>query len=455
LTNEMTLGSLFDGVAMFPLAAQRNGIKAVWASEIEKFPIAVSKHHFPDMKHLGDICKINGAKIEPVDIITFSSPCQDLSVAGKRAGLTGERSGLFSEAIRIIREMRVVTNGEYPKYCIWENVFGVFSSNKGQDFLQVLQELAETEIPVPRSDKNGKITWANAGVVRAVDREISWRTTDAQYWGVPQRRKRVFLVASFGKQCAGEILLIEQGGDWDSETSGEARKETAGSIGDGVETAGKFIAFNGRQDPVYGQVTGAIDADRATQCVLHPKVAGTICASGAGTNRPAGQGNETDLVFVIQSATMSGDKKQNGLGVSDGPCYTLDCRADHAVCYPEPANALLAKGNLSYRADVDNLVIRAVDVRNLCETEELSGTLQSKQTGGYSLNYQNPVRIGYAIRRLLPIECERLMGFPDNWTNIPGASDTARYKAIGNSLVCNIAEWIFSQIVKVEKGDRQ
>ena len=216
---------------MFPLAAQKNGIKAVWASEIEKFPIAVSKHHFPDMKHLGDIKDIglctyithfNGTKCEfyintardilvkPVDIITFSSPCQDLSVAGKRAGLVGERSGLFSEAVRIIREMRAATNGMYPKYAIWENVFGAFSSQKGQDFLQVLQELAETEIPIPRSDKSGKIIWANAGVVRTDDREICWRTTDAQYWSVAQRRKRIFLVVSFGKQCAGEILLIEK-----------------------------------------------------------------------------------------------------------------------------------------------------------------------------------------------------------------------------------------------------
>ena len=208
------------------------------------------------------------------------------------------------------------------------------------------------------------------------------------------------------------------------------------------------IAFNGRQDPVYGTVTGAIDTDRSTQC---------ICFGPGGSNEishairaQASRADKPDsTTYVIQSATMSGDKKQNGLGVSDGPCYTLDCRADHAVCYPEPANALLAKGNLSYRADVDNLVC-AVDVRNLYETEELSETLQSKQTGGYSLNYQNPVRVGYAVRRLMPIETERLMSMPDGWTDIPGASDTARYKAIGNSLVCNIAEWIFSQIVRIE-----
>ena len=549
------MGSLFDGVAMFPLAAQKNGIKAVWASEIEKFPIAVSKHHFPDMKHLGDVCLINGAEIEPADIITFSSPCQDLSVAGKRAGLAGERSGLFSEAVRIIREMREATNGEYPKYAIWENVPGAFSSNKGQDFRTVLEEITAAEIPMPKSGK-----WANAGMVRGNGYSVAWRVCDAQYWGVAQRRKRIFLIVSFGKQCAGEILFESPCLHWDSKESGETRKEVAGSVGNGVkgteyltgwdcqekriftdrgvaptisgsgggsggrtmagyvaqttglpiwdigdrrrvlesidvsptllskmgtggnnvpivpitfrDTAGTLranagapkhesdweklvvhpLAFNGRQDPVHGQVTGAIDTDRATQCVLHPKVTGTICASGAGTNRPAGQGNETDLCIVF--AQNQRDEVRD-LGDKTGalaaqPGIHQQTFVAHIAAYPEPANALLAKGNLSYRADVDNLVC-AVDVRNLYETEELSGTLQSKNTGGYSLNYQNPVRVGYAVRRLMPIEAERLMSMPDGWTDIPGASNTARYKAIGNSLVCNIVDWIFSQIVNLEK----
>ena len=635
MINELIMGSLFDGVAMLPFAAELNGIRAVWASEIEKFPIAVSKHHFPDMKHLGDICGIglctyithfsgtkcnfyiNTAKdilVKPVDIITFSSPCQDLSVAGKRAGLAGERSGLFSEAVRIIKEMRFVTDEMYPKYAIWENVPGAFSSNKGQDFRTVLEEITASEIPMPKSGK-----WANAGMVRGDGYSVAWRVCDAQYWGVAQRRKRIFLVCDFRGQRAGEILFECESVSGDFAESGEARQEVAGSAGNGIETTIRIfdigdrrrvadesvgvtptltmkmgtggnnvpvilkrdtIAFNGRQDPVYGQVTGALDTDRATQC----------------------------------------------------------------IAYPEPANALLAKGNLSYRADVDNLVC-AVDIRNLYETEELSETLQSKQTGGYSLNYQNPVRVPigginygnadktnareilfalwreigteafckwavrvveyfqqkgilqpemygegvreqteteigklgnesfqiekncstgslrnmrktecfrctpqrrgldkqrtresskdlselsqlkaqaekalrhlwgsskglwimykalteiqearrsddrkdkseeemqsmrrtcsleralwdalyeseksrepvrYAVRRLLPLECERLQSMPDGWTDIPDASDTARYKAIGNSLVMNIADWIFSQIVKAEKGE--
>lgn len=154
----LTLGSLFDGAGTFPFAAQQCGVKALWASEIEPFPVEVTKRRFPDMKHLGDICNINGGEIEPVDIITFGSPCQDLSVAGKRAGLDGDRSGLFMEAVRIIKEMRCKTNGEYPKIAIWENVPGAFSSNKAEDFRTVLEELSKIKrgnTVIPRPPKRG------------------------------------------------------------------------------------------------------------------------------------------------------------------------------------------------------------------------------------------------------------------------------------------------------------
>lgn len=156
----LTLGSLFDGIAGFPLAASRQGIETIWTSEIEENCIDISTKHFPQAIRLGDITKINGAEIPPVDIISFGSPCQDLSVAGKQAGLSGSRSGLFLEAVRIIREMRAETNGEYPKYIIWENVAGAFSSNKGEDFRRVLEEITESNIPMPASGK-----WAAAGMV--------------------------------------------------------------------------------------------------------------------------------------------------------------------------------------------------------------------------------------------------------------------------------------------------
>lgn len=157
---EMTLGSLFDGIAGFPLAASRQGIKTVWVSEIEPDCIDIAKRHFPEALQLGDITQIDGAKIPVVDIISFGSPCQDLSVAGKQTGLDGSRSGLFMEAVRITREMREKTNGQYPKYIIWENVAGAFSSNKGEDFRRVLEEITQSNISMPKSGK-----WATAGMV--------------------------------------------------------------------------------------------------------------------------------------------------------------------------------------------------------------------------------------------------------------------------------------------------
>jgi len=204
----LTLGSLFDGIGGFPYAAQLEGIKPVWASEVIPHAVSATKKHFPNMLHLGDLTRIDGGKIPPVDIITFGSPCQDLSVAGKRAGLSGERSSLFMEAIRIIEEMRCVTENKYPKYAVWENVPGALSSGapKGSDFRAVIEAFTKSEIPMPDSGK-----WANAGLVGSNGVSIAWRILDAQYFGVPQRRRRIFLVASYGEQCSGEILFIEEG----------------------------------------------------------------------------------------------------------------------------------------------------------------------------------------------------------------------------------------------------
>ena len=201
----LKLGSLFDGIGVFPLAASRNGIIPVWASEIEKSPIAITKRHFPDMEHLGDITKIHGGNIPPVHIITFGSPCQNLSKIGKREGLAGSKSGLFFQAIRIIEEMRCATNGLYPVIAVWENVMGAFSSNDRMDFRAVLQSFSDTEISMPPTGG-----WANAGMVRGGKTDLCWRLMDAQYWGKPrlvQRRKRIFLVADFRGQRSAEILF--------------------------------------------------------------------------------------------------------------------------------------------------------------------------------------------------------------------------------------------------------
>ena len=207
--NKLTLGSLFDGSGGFPLGGLISGITPVWASEIEPFPIRVTTKRLPFMKHYGDVSKMNGADIEPVDIITFGSPCQDMSIAGRREGLDGSRSSLFYEAVRIVKEMRCKTNGRYPRYIIWENVPGAFSSNKGADFQSVLEEVCSVkgyEIHTPRPER-----WANAGEIVADDFSLAWRVFDAQYWGVPQRRKRIYLVADFAGGSAGKILFESEG----------------------------------------------------------------------------------------------------------------------------------------------------------------------------------------------------------------------------------------------------
>jgi DNA (cytosine-5)-methyltransferase 1 len=425
--NKLKLGSLFDGIGGFPLSAQRHGIEPVWASEIEPFPIKVTQHHFPNMKQLGDITQINGAEIEPVDIITFGSPCQDLSVAGKREGLSGERSGLFSHAVRIIREMRAASSNNYPRFAVWENVPGAFSSNKGQDFRAVLEEITESEIPMPVSGK-----WANSGMVRTERVDIAWRIINAMHWGVPQRRRRIFLVADFGGQCAAEILFIEQGVSGNLAESRKARQEVAATTGDGV----KCTVYNESGPGWISEGVGCLRCEgenrpsRPTHiCILEP-----IPIHDKATRYKGG------------GPTRKNDGAANGFGVGKpgDVMPTLGTGDRHAVAYPDPAHTLLGKANLSFRDAQDTVV--SIDCRNFCENKEISATLQS---GGYSLNKINPVYVDYMVRRLTPLECERLMGFPDGWTDIPGASDTARYKALGNSVARPCVDFIMSRIAEV------
>ena len=249
---DLKLGSLFDGSGGFPLAGVLNGIEPVWASEIEPFPIRVTKARFPSMKHLGDVTKINGAEIEPVDIITFGSPCQDLSVAGKQLGIhDGQRSNLFFEAIRIIKEMREhdratgrADDDIRPRFAVWENVPGAFSSNKGADFQAVLQAFCDIEgagITVPMPPK-GK--WNPAGCIVGDGFSVAWRIYDAQYWGVPQRRKRIYLIADFGSERAGEILFECEGMPGNPEPGGKAREGTAEDAEGSAGRNGEPICLN-------------------------------------------------------------------------------------------------------------------------------------------------------------------------------------------------------------------
>ena len=250
------LGSLFDGSGGFPLAGILCGIEPVWASEIEPFPIRVTTKRLPFMKHYGDVSCLDGCKIEPVDIITFGSPCQDMSVAGKRNGLDGERSGLFFEAVRIVKEMRRATDGKYPRYIVWENVPGAFSSNKGEDFRCVLESICRIKdetLSVPRADK-----WRPAGNIVGDDFSIAWRVLDAQYWGVPQRRKRIFLVADFAGRSAGEILFKPEGLPGHTPQGIGAWQGTAR----GAEVSTGASGFDGYN----GQLTGDVSSTLGVNC---------------------------------------------------------------------------------------------------------------------------------------------------------------------------------------------
>ena len=238
LNTTLTLGSLFDGSGGFPLGGMLAGITPVWASEIEPFPIRVTTKRLPFMKHYGDISQMDGGKIEPVDIITFGSPCTDMSIAGRRAGLDGKQSSLFYQAIRIIQEMRDATHGKYPRYIVWENVPGAFSSNHGEDFKAVLEAVIGIKEPgaqVPMPEKN---LWPYADLYLGEQWSVAYRTLDAQHWGVPQRRRRIFLVADFAGWGAGQVLFESEGLSGYSAEGFRAWQRAAGNSAVGAGAAG-------------------------------------------------------------------------------------------------------------------------------------------------------------------------------------------------------------------------
>ena len=275
--NNLTLGSLFDGSGGFPLGGLLAGITPVWSSEIEPFPVRVTTKRFPHMKHYGDISVLNGAELPPVDIITFGSPCQDMSVAGKRSGLDGSRSSLFYEAIRIIKEMRGATDGKYPRYIVWENVPGAFSSNKGQDFRAVLEEVckvkdAEVSVPFP-----GK--WENAGRIMGNGYSVAWRQFDAQFWGVPQRRKRIYLVADFAGGSAGKILFESEGLSGYSAEGFRSWQTAAGASAEGFGETGSYSVDG------YNSSVDEVAATLGVNCGVSTGRNGVMVLNDQGGNR--------------------------------------------------------------------------------------------------------------------------------------------------------------------------
>lgn len=332
----MKLMSLFDGSGGFPLAASLCGIEPVYASEVEPYPIAVTKSRFPNMKHLGDVSRIKGAEIEPVYIITFGSPCQDMSVAGKRAGLkhtaVGDeettRSGLFMEAIRIIKEMRVKTNGIYPRFAVWENVPGAFSSNRGEDFRTVLEEfirVKEKDAVMPDVPKAG---WPYADCYSGNGWSLAYRVFDAQYWGVPQRRRRIYLVADFRGQRAGEILLKPEGLRRNSAQSGTHGQETARCAKNSVGTAiGGVDRYNQSFLSGLAQTLRASGGGDCIPTVLAPVA--VYCHQGNGIDR-AGKCLTAYSFDSLSSNSMKSKNPHSG-------CRAVEIAKTLDTGYPDPS----------------------------------------------------------------------------------------------------------------------
>ena len=442
----MTLGSLFDGSGTCPLAAAMCGITPVWASEIEPYPVRVTKKNFPGMRHLGDVTKINGAEIEPVDVITFGSPCQDLSVAGAQKGLVeGERSSLFFEAIRIITEMREATNGKYPRYAMWENVPGAFSSNQGRDFLEVLRAFVRAaggngaDVPAPaRGGKSDKLVWRHAGCIMGDGFSVAWRMLDAQYWGVPQRRKRIFLVCDFAGGRAGEILFKREGLDITGTTSNSMKSPTEDScfrerkvtrtLDTWVDTpecnqGGNVVVYaadcrNLRlteevSRTLQAKENGGYSLNYQNPVVYREPKRGEITADDIGSTLVAHlERMHGDI--VVYDARGNGDGKIVPTLTGDHESRVTDYTALCAFMGGQGAKA----GGIGY-------------------SEEVSPTLKSVASGSNTVPdvaYWLKKLWRYIVRRLTPLECCRLQGFPDWWEDGVEGSDSARYKMWGNGM---------------------
>lgn len=356
----LTLGSLFDGSGGFPLGGLISGITPLWASEVEPFPIRVTTKRLPQMKHYGDVSAQNGADLPPVDIITFGSPCQDMSVAGKRRGLDGERSSLFYQAVRIVKEMRCKTNGKYPRFVVWENVQGAFSSNKGEDFRAVLSSLCKIkreDYAVPELP-NGK--WDNAGCIMGEDFSLAWRLFDAQYWGVPQRRKRIYLVADLDGGSAGKILFESEGVSGYTPQGFRSWQGTAGSAEESVGASSLCLNDQGGQRmDVTEDFSATLRAasnhpplvfenhSQDTRYKGPLSVAQTVSSTYGmgGNNQPFVL--ETPKTLKIRSGCEGGGK---GALVQENKSATLSCNNDQTVFVPK-CYGICSKDSNSMKSD--------------------------------------------------------------------------------------------------------
>lgn len=445
------------------------------------------------MKHFGDITKLTGNDLPFVDIITGGSPCQDLSVAGKRAGLAGARSGLFMEQIRLIKEMRGATNGKQPRYMVWENVPGAFSSNKGEDFRCVLEEtakVADERAVIPRYEK-----WTPSGCIMGDGWSIAWRVHDAQFWGVPQRRKRIALVADFGGDTAPEILFERKGVSGDFEESGEERKGTAADVEKGVGETGGAISFQERAGKpgggkgilIQNERTGALSTlNNQRVCCLQGSMIGREDKNG-----PQGDGINEDVSFTLNatdrhavvygissydSNAMKSSNPHSGIYQAE-TARTLDLNGGSPACnqggmavvYDARGNG---DGNTSptltgdHQNRITDYTAIAVVGEPIYHSSKNSYHTDFKDDSAadtlVATDYKDPPTVcegpEYIVRRLTPLECERLQNYPDGYTNIGEwvdskgkrhkDTDSPRYKALGNSIALPFWQYLANKMVK-------
>ena len=397
----LTLGSLFDGSGGFPLAGILAGVEPAWASEIEPFAIRVTTKRLPKMRHYGDVSALNGADLEPVDIITFGSPCQDLSIAGKRSGLDGSRSGLFFEAIRIVKEMREKTNGEKPRFIVWENVPGAFSSNKGEDFKAVLEEIIrikEPEAPPVPPPEKGK--WPYADCFLGDGWSLAYRVLDARYWGVPQRRARIFLVADFAGGRAPEILFKSEGVSGYTPQGFRQGESIAGDPEEGPGAAGGADA-GGRGRVILNDQGGSrMDVSEDVVSTLraeahHPPLvlddgsapaAAGFCTEHSANARGIGYKEETSP--TLRAGVVPAAVYEN---------HSQDSRYTGPLCVAPTVNAKYGTGGNNQPFVVDELPPQTLKIRSGCAGGGKGPQIQVDKSATLGCNNDQTVFVPYGI----------------------------------------------------------
>ena len=463
----MKLGSLFDGSGTCPLAASAVCIIPAWASEIEPFPKAVTQSRFPKMVHLGDITKMNGAEIEPVDVITFGSPCQNLSIARNGKGLAGQESSLFFEAIRVIQDMRCATNGRFPQIVIWENVYGAFSSTQGEDFrtvIETLWKICEGNDSVPRyaEDKQGRQKWPHTGFVLGDHSSIAWRGLDAQGWGVAQRRKRVFVVLDLGGQCAGQILFEREGLRRDFKK---------------VRRTGETIRPASETSPVeHYRVYAVENHAQDSRVSLRPDNTVQTLAGRMGTgggNVPLvlvpcfGQASYDEYAPTEQAVTLKATGGNYGGGTEN--LVLVPCKADvgianggagkkaGSIAFSKEVSPTLKAGASGLQAPVVAIPY-TLKIRSGCEGGGKGALIQEDKSATLSCNNDQTLfvptqtengEVIYLARKLTPTECASLQGFEKDWCALVPHKDSAEYKMWGNGMAFPCMLYIMEGVQEV------